>query len=439
MLAGRPPFTPDGDEAKLWAHLTEAPPAVSDAAPGLPDAFDDVIARALAKDPEQRFQSAGDLGRAAAAAASGDRAPGRDTVVATGAAAPIEIETRTAGTVLAPPPEVPARRRRSRMPVIGVAVALLAAGAGAWMALADDPETPKAPASRPGLKMQATKVGGRPAVIVGAGGHIWTGRSHRRRLVTLDPSTGKRNPRLRPPAGLGLRGFAVAGRDLWVLASRTGQLVHLDARSGERIGDPVPLPGTASAVAATADAVYVAVTQPEFDPGDQILVIDPKTGETRESITVRRDGVRRLVLARGRLWLLASNPAEIIRIDPSDPSRQPIVRLNADHATDLAVGAGYLWATLADADKLSRIGFDRERTDFPTGRGPSGIAVRKGVVWVANSIDSTLTPIDVRTGDPAAKKLRIRLNPYDVAAYDDAIWVTTLVGGRIYRVTGLDG
>jgi len=201
----------------------------------------------------------------------------------------------------------------------------------------------------------------------------------------------------------------------------------------------VPLPGTASAVAATADAVYVAVTQPELDPGDQILVIDPGTGDTRQSIHVRRDGVRRLVFARGRLWLLASNQAEIIKIDPTDPSRQPKVRLNADHATDLAVGAGYLWATLSDSDKLSRIGFDGELTDFPTGRGPSGIAVRKGVVWVANRTDSTLMPIDARTGEEAAKRIRIKLNPYDVAAYDDAIWVTTLVGGRIYRVTGLDG
>ncbi len=441
MLAGRPPFTPDGDEAKLWAHLTEEPPAVSDAAPGVPDAFDDVIARALAKDPEQRFQSAGDLGRAAAAAASGDRAPGRDTVVATGAAAPIEIETRTAGTVLAPPPEAPARRRRSRLPAIGAAVALLAAGAGAWLALADDPEAPTPPAKPaplPALKIESTKVGGRPAVIVGAGGHIWTGRSHRRRLATLDPSTGKRNMRLRPQTGLGLRAFAVDGRDLWVLASRAGQLVHLDARSGRRIGDPVPLPGTASAVAATADAVYVAVTQPELDPGDQILVIDPRTGETRRSIDVR-DGVRRLVLAGGRLWLLASNPAEVVGIDLSDPGRQRHVRLNADHSTDLAVGAGYLWATLSDADKLSRISFDGgSSADFPTGRGPSGIAVRKGTVWVANRTDSTLTRIDVRTGKPAEKEIRIPLNPYDLAAYDDAIWVTTLIAGRIYRVTGLD-
>jgi len=111
VLTGRPPFTPEGDEAKLWAHLSEPPPAVSEAAPGVPAAFDDVIARALAKAPEQRFQSAGDLGRAAIAAAAGGRAAGRDTIVATGAAAPIEIDTRTAGTALAPPQPVPPSRR----------------------------------------------------------------------------------------------------------------------------------------------------------------------------------------------------------------------------------------------------------------------------------------------------------------------------------------
>src|SRR5687767_6287073 len=133
MLAGRPPFTPEGDEAKLWAHLTERPPAVSKVAPGMPEGFDDVIARALAKQPEERFQSAGDLGRAAVAAATGGRAAGHDTVVATGAAAPIEIDTRAAGTALAPPAPAPAPARQPsrRLAVAAVAAVVLAAGIAA--------------------------------------------------------------------------------------------------------------------------------------------------------------------------------------------------------------------------------------------------------------------------------------------------------------------
>ncbi len=38
----------------------------------VPEAFDAVIERALAKDPDDRFPSAGDLGRAALAAAAGE-------------------------------------------------------------------------------------------------------------------------------------------------------------------------------------------------------------------------------------------------------------------------------------------------------------------------------------------------------------------------------
>ena len=55
--------------AKMYAHMQEPPPSLREAAPHVPLAFDDVIARAMAKDPEQRYPSAGDLARAAKAAA----------------------------------------------------------------------------------------------------------------------------------------------------------------------------------------------------------------------------------------------------------------------------------------------------------------------------------------------------------------------------------
>jgi serine/threonine-protein kinase len=56
-LTGRPPF-PDGPgEAVLLAHLEAAPPRVTIHRPDLPPAVDQVIARALAKSPEDRFPS----------------------------------------------------------------------------------------------------------------------------------------------------------------------------------------------------------------------------------------------------------------------------------------------------------------------------------------------------------------------------------------------
>ena len=51
-LTGRVVFEVEGAERKLWAHLSEPPPAV----PGHP-AFDAVLARALAKDPAERYES----------------------------------------------------------------------------------------------------------------------------------------------------------------------------------------------------------------------------------------------------------------------------------------------------------------------------------------------------------------------------------------------
>jgi serine/threonine-protein kinase len=68
-LTGEVPFRRDNQEARLWAHLTATPPAPSALVPGLPPALDAVVARALAKEPDDRFPSAGALGRAALEAA----------------------------------------------------------------------------------------------------------------------------------------------------------------------------------------------------------------------------------------------------------------------------------------------------------------------------------------------------------------------------------
>ena len=70
-LAGRPPFEREREVSTLIAHLSEPPPSLSEHRPDLDSAaeLDAVIARALAKDPDDRFQSAGELARAAMAAA----------------------------------------------------------------------------------------------------------------------------------------------------------------------------------------------------------------------------------------------------------------------------------------------------------------------------------------------------------------------------------
>jgi serine/threonine-protein kinase len=69
MLTGSLPFPHQGDtEAVIRSHLEAPPPKVTAVAPGLPSAFDDIIAKALAKDPADRFQSGYQFASAAVAA-----------------------------------------------------------------------------------------------------------------------------------------------------------------------------------------------------------------------------------------------------------------------------------------------------------------------------------------------------------------------------------
>ncbi|MEA2311333.1 MAG: hypothetical protein QOE28_1301 [Solirubrobacteraceae bacterium] len=92
-LTGEPPFTRATVPATMLAHLYDPPPGVS--ARGLPRAFDGVLARALAKDPSGRYPSAGDLGRAAVAAAAGEPITGEERSVARGPAAPVDHDADT--------------------------------------------------------------------------------------------------------------------------------------------------------------------------------------------------------------------------------------------------------------------------------------------------------------------------------------------------------
>ena len=80
-VAGRPPFARETVPASVHAHLYEEVPRTQ-------TSLDGVLRRALAKDPDDRYPSAGDLGRAAVAAARGERVTEEERTVATGPAAP---------------------------------------------------------------------------------------------------------------------------------------------------------------------------------------------------------------------------------------------------------------------------------------------------------------------------------------------------------------
>ncbi|WP_067545677.1 serine/threonine-protein kinase [Nocardia crassostreae] len=71
MLTGATPFPQATAAAVMYAHLTEPPPPPSTVVPGLPRELDRVVAAALAKNPDDRYHSCGELAAAAHAALHG--------------------------------------------------------------------------------------------------------------------------------------------------------------------------------------------------------------------------------------------------------------------------------------------------------------------------------------------------------------------------------
>ena len=112
-LTGEAPFRRDTVPQTMSAHLHQPPPRPSEHAP-VPPEFDHVVARALAKHPEDRYPSAGDLGRAALAAAAGEPVTEQERTVATGAAAPAALTTAMP-TERAAQPRAGARAREDRL------------------------------------------------------------------------------------------------------------------------------------------------------------------------------------------------------------------------------------------------------------------------------------------------------------------------------------
>ena len=64
LMTGRAPYPGKDIAAVMMAHLNQPPPRLSSVRPGLPPALDDVLAKAMAKDPAQRYGTARELAAA---------------------------------------------------------------------------------------------------------------------------------------------------------------------------------------------------------------------------------------------------------------------------------------------------------------------------------------------------------------------------------------
>ncbi|MGW1739727.1 serine/threonine-protein kinase [Nocardia sp. NPDC001965] len=130
LLTGSHPYSGTTSAQLIHSHLNAPVPVPSHHSSDLPEAFDAVIARAMAKDPAQRFGDCAELAAAATAALAGASAPA--------------VTLRLPSTARPPAARQPAARRRRRRRTIALATVsvVLFALCGTGVIIADTAREP---------------------------------------------------------------------------------------------------------------------------------------------------------------------------------------------------------------------------------------------------------------------------------------------------------
>ena len=379
-LTGARPFPVQSELEALAAHLDEPPPRPS--RNGAPRAFDGIVERALSKDPGRRFRSAGDLGRAAVAAAEGGRARLAERSVGVGEAAPVETGRRRHG-----------RTRRTTLLVgLGAAAVVVAVALGAVVATGALSGAGGAPAN-PAGKVVGTPVDlpYDPDVLAAGEGRVWSLSKRGNHLVRLTVATGQIDEF---EAGVDLGGRDVRG-------SRTS------ARMPS--GSPTRWPSSGES------------TTSRRRPG-------------RSSSTCRSRWRRRSTSVAAASGRSRRVPPRRVVESSSGSTRQaterPALRSRRD-ATRLQLPSlgGSVWVANRGDDTVSRVDAATRAVEasIPVGDQPALLSAGGGSVWVANLGDNTLMRIDAATGGVRGAPISLGKEIDDLAVSEHAVWVA---GGR---------
>jgi hypothetical protein len=365
----------------MWAHLDAPPPSVLARGVELPPATDDVIRRGMAKDPDERFQSAGDLAQAALAALD-DRPPARgERTVAIGDAAP----GRREGTILDDvPPAVPRRSRRAALIALGLAVVAAAVVAAVALDGGGGGDAPP-PSSAVLAQSWSAPVGGYPLYAAVAGGQAW---------VTLDGAD-----RLKRVA---LDGGSV--RDTPVLGDYLGGL------------------------AVAGDRLLVGAFGEDLDDGrGTVVTVDPATGEA-VGAAIRTIEPFELATDGRTLWVTDTEQLDVIDL----PTRRRARRIDLVGAFDVAVEDGTAWVVNVERGELqpfvARTGTRRGRA-IDVGARPVSVAATADAVWVATE-QGQLLRVTPDGGRPEALAVGGEGNRM-VEADADGVWVVDEQGNVV--------
>ena len=289
--------------------------------------------------------------------------------------------------------------RRSR-----VALPLLTAGAVAVaivgiLVLARDGGSRLVPADAVGVFEAKTgklvahvAVGSRPTLIAYDGSArrrwVWVANADDQTLSRIDPTTRKPNG---PVISLGATpaGLAVGFGAVWVLDRDVPQLLRVDPDIG-RVIEKIPLPLAVgyfpAGVTVGARSVWAA-----YDSPGQLVRVDPATGRVVKRIVIGSPTV--IAFGAEAVWI--GGPYDgVTRVDPRTNTVRHRESLH-NTVTGIAVGTGYVWATVGADDVVWQLDTDGNiQRSFDTGSGPAGITISGDAVWVANSRDGTVTRIE---------------------------------------------
>ncbi|HEV7494708.1 protein kinase domain-containing protein [Baekduia sp.] len=467
VLTGVAPYRRDSDEATLYAHLNDVAPDARALVPEVPGALAEVVARALEKDPDDRYLSAGDLGRAALAAVGDGPVPPPERVVARGAAAPggfADDETAipggaggasatpTAPTALAPDPD---RRGRGASPgragartwitpvlallagaaIVVLVVVLLGGGDDKSGSGTSSQPTTTTPAGTGTARVgQTATVDPRPNAIAYARGRVWVGSVRSGRLIGL-PADGKGARRtIKLPWASGTTSVAAGFGSLWVTNGDQARLVRIDPVSGHVQGDRVVGSGEAVVVVTGEGSVWVGRrAKRTTDPPSSIVKVDPRGGDTKE-ILFGQEGVGDITTGGGFVWVPNRRRDRLSRIDPSSGARKSTPIGLGKHR--VAFGANQVWVTNYDDGTISQNNrsLSNAVTDALNVRGPLDLTVSDGTVWVASYLDDSVVRLDAQTGKAIGEPIAVGRNPFAIVAHGDHVWVTNLASTTVSRI-----
>jgi YVTN family beta-propeller protein len=411
-LTGRSPFPRATDVALLWAHVHEEPRRPSEVRPELPQTVDAVLGRALAKEPDRRYGTAGELVAAARA---------------------------SLGLVETAPPR-PSKRPRW---ILGTAVLGLAVAAALGLLVTRDSGgglASVAPNSvgviEPASNELVAEVpsGTDPGAVAVGEGAVWVANVEDETVARIDPGTRERQRTI--AVGDFPSDVTVGGGAVWVALGALAELTRVNpdqnaaAAPTPALDDNTPCGAPRASVAFGGGVVWFVCENGELGR------IDPATGRARSigleaglltSASAVLPNFSDIAYGLESLWIVNRAANAVVEIDPV--TNQKLRELSTGGAPSaIAIGPGALWIANYDDDTVTRLaiagrGQPAAQTTFPVGDGPVDVAVGEDGVWVASSLDRKVTRLDPETGETVAT-IEIGNEPQRLAAGGGAVWVS---------------